>query len=249
MTTHTTPSIPTVALVTGANKGIGRETVRRLASLGWTVWLGARDAERGKAAASELAGAGDVRFVELDVTQDVSVSDAAALIADESGRLDVLVNNAGIPGGFVAPRDVTAAEFIAVFGVNMLGPVRVTRAFLGLLDRSARPRVVMVSSGMGSFGVTTDPARFESTLHGVVYASSKAALNMVTSQYPVREVARRLPGQRRRPRLHLHRPQRAPRDAEHRAGRRGRRAGCDARAGRADRRVPHGRRLPALARA
>jgi len=175
----------TVALVTGANKGIGRETVRRLLALGWTVWLGARDAERGNRAVEELADAqpgADVRLVQLDVTSDVSVSDAVARIEEASGRLDVLVNNAGIGGGFVGPRDATPADFVTVYGVNLLGPVRVTHAFLPLLDRSERPRVVMVSSGMGSFGVTTDPDRIESTLHSPVYQSSKAALNMVTSQ-------------------------------------------------------------------
>ncbi len=179
----------TVALVTGANKGLGRETVRRLATLGWTVWLGARDAVLGAAAAAELAaeltgeGAGTIRFVCLDVTSDSSVDDAVDSIASISGRLDVLVNNAGITGARVAPEDTRATDFLACFGVNLLGPVRVTHAFLPLLRRSADPRVVMVSSGMGSFGVTTDAGRFESTLHGLVYSSSKAALNMVTTQY------------------------------------------------------------------
>ena len=70
-----------------------------------------------------------------------------------------------------------------MFGVNVLGPVRTTHAFLPLLDRSSQPRIVMVSSGMGSFGVTTDPDRFESTLHALIYPSSKAALNMITTQY------------------------------------------------------------------
>ncbi|HEY8789304.1 MAG TPA: SDR family NAD(P)-dependent oxidoreductase [Actinopolymorphaceae bacterium] len=183
--THSPSSqAPTTALVTGANKGIGRETAERLAALGWTVWLGARDVERGKAAAADLsAGGGDVRFVQLDVTSDASVDAAAATISAESGSLDVLVNNVGVSGPRVPPADTTAADFLACFGVNLLGPVRVTYAFLPLLRRSADPRVVMVSSGMGSFGVTTDPTRLESTLHGLVYQSSKAALNMVTTQY------------------------------------------------------------------
>ncbi len=175
----------TVALVTGANKGIGRETARRLAALGWTVWLGARNADRGTRAVQDLTDAqpgADVRFVQLDVTSDASVADAVSRVEEASGRLDVLVNNAGIGGGFAGAREATPADFIAVYDVNLLGPVRVTRAFLPLLDRSQRPRVVMVSSGMGSFGVTTDPDRVESTLHSPVYQSSKAALNMVTHQ-------------------------------------------------------------------
>lgn len=102
----------------------------------------------------------------------------------ESGTgLDVLVNNAGIAGRLAAPTDTVPTDFLPVFGVNLLGPVRVTHAFLPLLTQSVSPRLVMVSSGMGSFGVTTDSTRIESTLHGLVYPSSKAALNMVTTMY------------------------------------------------------------------
>jgi NAD(P)-dependent dehydrogenase (short-subunit alcohol dehydrogenase family) len=173
----------TTALVTGANKGIGRETVRRLAEQGWTVWLGSRDPERGRQAAAELAATGDVRPVELDVTDDESVAAAAKAIGTASGKLDVLVNNAGIGGPWIGPEDTTPTDFLPVFAVNLLGPVRTTSAFLPLLRRSTQPRVVMVSSGMGSFGITTDPTRIESTLGGLIYPSSKAALNMVTSQY------------------------------------------------------------------
>jgi NAD(P)-dependent dehydrogenase (short-subunit alcohol dehydrogenase family) len=177
---------PNIALVTGANKGIGLETTRRLAALGWTVWLGSRDSGRGSAAAARLTGMlpdADVRPVQLDVTSAESVATARGTVEDESGRVDVLVNNAGIGGGFVGPEDTTAENFVPVYDVNVLGPVRVTAAFLPLLRKSAAPRLVMVSSGMGSFGITTDHARLESTFHGLVYPSSKAALNMVTSQY------------------------------------------------------------------
>lgn len=180
-TTTTTTSTTTIALVTGANKGIGRETVRRLAGLGWTVWLGARDRALGEATARELEG--DVRPLRIDVTDDGSVAEAVRTVTDATGRLDVLVNNAGIRGGVRPAAETEPADFLPVFGVNVLGPVRTTHAFLPLLRGSARPRVVMVSSGMGSFGVTTDPDRFESTLAALVYPSSKAALNMVTSQY------------------------------------------------------------------
>jgi len=176
-----TPETTTIALVTGATRGIGRETVRRLAELGWTVWLGARHLEDGEKVASELPG--DVRTVQLDVLDEESVAAAAATIEQACGRLDVLVNNAGVPGEFVPPREAVAAHFLPVFGVNVLGPVRATHTFLPLLDRSPQPRIVMVSSGMGSFGVTTDTDRFESTLHALTYPSSKAALNMITSQY------------------------------------------------------------------
>lgn len=174
----------TVALVTGANKGLGRETVRRLADLGWTVYLGARDPERGKAAAAELAAGGaDVRHLPLDVTSEESVAEAVRTVTAEAGKLDVLVNNAGITGGHAAVEETVATDFLAAYGVNVLGPVRVTQAFLPLLRASAEPRIVMVSSGMGSMAITTDPERFESTLHSLVYPSSKAALNMISTQY------------------------------------------------------------------
>jgi NAD(P)-dependent dehydrogenase (short-subunit alcohol dehydrogenase family) len=180
-TTHRTPR---TVLITGANKGIGRETARRLAATGWTVWLGARDAELGKAAATDLAADGDdVRFLQLDVTSDTSVEAAVDTVRSESGSLDVLVNNAGIGGPRLTPADTTASDFLACFGVNLLGPVRVTHAFLPLLRTSANPNVVMVSSGLGSFAVTADPDRLEATLQGLIYQSSKAALNMVTTQY------------------------------------------------------------------
>jgi NAD(P)-dependent dehydrogenase (short-subunit alcohol dehydrogenase family) len=178
----------TVALVTGANKGIGLAAARRLAELGWSVLLGARDPERGKAAAGRLAGL-DVSVLRLDVTDDASVSAAAKQVEDSAGRLDVLVNNAGIIGPLVGPMETGAAEMLECFDTNVFGPVRVTRAFVPLLRRSTAPRIVMVSSGMGSLAVTTDPERLESTLVGLAYPSSKSALNMLTTMY-----AKALPG-------------------------------------------------------
>jgi NAD(P)-dependent dehydrogenase (short-subunit alcohol dehydrogenase family) len=172
----------TIALVTGANKGIGRATAQRLAGLGWTVLLGARSPERGAAAAAEIDG--DVVALALDVTDDASVTAAAKEVDARYGRLDVLVNNAGITGGFVpAPTDAGPEQMRAALETNVVGPVRVTREFLPLLRRSAAPRIVMVSSGMGSLAITTDPTRLESTLVGLHYPASKAALNMVTTQY------------------------------------------------------------------
>ncbi len=169
----------TTMLITGANKGLGRETARRLLADGHDVWLAARDRERGTAAADELGG----RFVELDVTDEASVNAAVGHLAGEGAGLDVLINNAAIPGGFKPPGDTTADDLATVYATNILGVVRVTRAMLPLLERSTAPVIVNVSSGMGSLAVTTDPNRFESTLHGLAYPSSKAALNMITSQY------------------------------------------------------------------
>jgi NAD(P)-dependent dehydrogenase (short-subunit alcohol dehydrogenase family) len=173
-----------VVLITGANKGLGYEAARRLGALGATVLVGARDPERGEAAAKTLAADGiDARFVPLDVTSEDSVTAAAERIDAALGRLDVLVNNAGITGGRVPALDVGPRELLAVYETNVFGPVRVTRAFVPLLRRSERPRIVMVSSGMGSITITTDPSRLESGLVSLGYPSSKAALNMITTQY------------------------------------------------------------------
>ncbi|WP_245644487.1 SDR family NAD(P)-dependent oxidoreductase [Nocardioides jensenii] len=177
MTRHTTG-----ALVTGANKGIGFETARQLLGLGWQVWLGARDEERGAKAVAELAALGDVRLLVVDVTSDESVAAAVATIT-EAGGVDVLINNAGIAGSFSSPDETVPMDFLPVYGVNVLGPVRMIHAFLPLLRESTHPRIVNVSSGMGSFGITTDPSRLESALYGLVYPSSKSALNMITSMY------------------------------------------------------------------
>jgi len=180
----------TIALITGANRGLGHETARQLAGRGWTILLGARDPDKGRVAAEKLAADGaDVRPVTIDVTDDDSVAAAVEQVASWTDHLDVLVNNAGIIGSTTPPLETGPEDFLACFGVNLLGPVRVTRAFLPLLAKAELPRVVMVSSGMGSFGITTDPDRLESGFVSLVYPSSKAALNMVTTMY-----AKALPG-------------------------------------------------------
>ena len=169
----------TTVLITGGNRGLGRETARRLVEAGHEVWLAARDRERGEAAAQELGA----RFVELDVTDDDSVRAAAERVAADRGSLDVLVNNAGISGDHKPVGEVTAADLQRVFDTNVLGIVRTTRAFLPLLERSENPVIVNVSSGMGSITVTSDPERLESTFVGLPYPASKSAANMLTSQY------------------------------------------------------------------
>jgi NAD(P)-dependent dehydrogenase (short-subunit alcohol dehydrogenase family) len=171
-------------LITGANKGLGHEAARRLVAAGHDVWVAARDADRGRAAAEGLGA----RFVQLDVTDDDSVAAAAAHVAEEGG-LDVLVNNAGIVGPRRSVADTTPGDVAHVLATNVLGVIRVTQAFVPVLERSENPLVVNVSSGMGSLGVTTDPSRLESTLVSLGYPTSKAALNMLTSQY-----AKALPG-------------------------------------------------------
>lgn len=175
----------TTALITGANRGIGWATARRLLDLGWTVWLGARDYDLGEKAAAELEALrlpGRVRAIQLDVTADASVDAAAARVRSEGG-LDVLINNAGIGGGRTGITDVadtTPTDFLPTFGVNLLGPVRVTRAFLSVLESSPAPRIVNISADAGSFAVAADADGSRSTPVDLVYPASKAALNMIT---------------------------------------------------------------------
>jgi NAD(P)-dependent dehydrogenase (short-subunit alcohol dehydrogenase family) len=167
-------------LITGANKGLGREAARRLVESGHDVWIGARDPERGREAA-EAVGA---RHVVLDVTDDASVAAAAEQVAAATGGvLDVLVNNAGISGGQADVADVTAADVEAVYAVNVFGAVRAFQAFLPLLRAAESGVVVNVSSGLGSHAVTADPDRIESSFQAPAYTSSKAALNMLTAQW------------------------------------------------------------------
>ncbi|MCK2241729.1 MULTISPECIES: SDR family NAD(P)-dependent oxidoreductase [unclassified Crossiella] len=178
-----------VALVTGANKGIGREIVRQLALQGYTVYLGARDAERGQAAVAELVAqqgesGGDIRVVRLDVTDADSVRAAVDRIEDQVGRLDVLVNNAGIVVEWgVRTEQVTAAQLREVFEVNVFGVVTVTAACVPLLRRSGNPRIVNMSSGLGSLGLLSDPASPFSAKDLLAYSASKAALNALTLGY------------------------------------------------------------------
>ena len=169
----------TTTLITGANKGLGYETARQLIAAGHTVYIGARDADKAKQAAADLGGLP----LLIDITDDASVR-AAADEVEQAGRgLDVLVNNAGIAGGMVAPGDVTAAGIARVFDTNMFGVVRVMHAFMPLLERSEHPVVVNVSSGLGSIGRVTDPDRMESGYPTLAYGSAKAAVNMLTVQY------------------------------------------------------------------
>ena len=169
----------TITFITGANKGLGRETARRLIALGHTVVLGARDPAAGAAAATALGA----RFVPIDVTDEASVAAAAADVERHEGRVDVLVNNAGVHGPYGDPSDLSGADVLAVLDVNVAGPVRVTSAFLPLLRRSADPAIVNVSSSMGSLAATHDPDRAESGVVAPAYTSSKAALTMLTTQY------------------------------------------------------------------
>jgi NAD(P)-dependent dehydrogenase (short-subunit alcohol dehydrogenase family) len=168
----------TTTLITGANKGLGYETARRLIEAGHTVWMGARDAARGQQAADALGG----RFVPLDVTSDASVAGAAETIA-AAGGLDVLINNAGIPGPHRPAAELTAQDALTVYDTNVVSVVRMTSAFVPILRASSAPTIVNVTSGLGSFAAVHDPERIESKIIAPLYTSSKSAVTMLTVQY------------------------------------------------------------------
>ncbi|MFG2356475.1 SDR family oxidoreductase [Streptomyces sp. NPDC048521] len=174
----------TIALVTGANKGIGYEIAAGLGGLGWRVGIGARNEKRREAAVAQLQAAGvDAFGVPLDVTDDASVTDATGLIEDLAGRLDVLVNNAGVTGSVPQmPTTVDPATVRAAVETNVIGVIRVTNAMLPLLRRSASPRIVNMSSSVGSLTLQTTPGA-ETGPIAVAYAPSKTFLNAVTVQY------------------------------------------------------------------
>lgn len=171
-----------IALVTGANKGIGLEIARQLGELGHAVRLGCRDMERGERAASDLRAQGiDAKVLQLDVGNDASVRAAAQAFGEESDRLDILVNNAGIAiGGMPSLSEVSFDDMRAIYDVNTLGPLRVTQAFLPYLRASKAGRVVMMSSSLGSIAASLDTTSESYAVSLLGYQASKAALNMVT---------------------------------------------------------------------
>ncbi|QBI53540.1 SDR family NAD(P)-dependent oxidoreductase [Streptomonospora litoralis] len=173
----------TTTLITGANKGLGFETARRLVAAGHDVYIGSRDPEAGRRAAARLGA----KAVQIDVTDDESVAEAAKTVEAEGG-LDVLVNNAGIEGrtgdnGVVGAADLTAEAMRPLLEVNVLGVVRVTHAFLPLLRHSDHPVVVNLSSGLASMARITTEGTPAHAYTGVAYPASKTAVNMITVQY------------------------------------------------------------------
>jgi len=168
----------TTTLITGANKSLGYETARRLIDAGHTVWMAARDTERGQQAADALGG----RFVQLDVTDDASIAAAAATIA-AAGGIDVLINNAGVIGPRAEPHELSAADALSVFDTNVFGIIRMTSAFVPILRESSAPAIINVTSGLGSFDFVHDPSRVESGIVAPLYTSSKSAVTMLTVQY------------------------------------------------------------------
>jgi NAD(P)-dependent dehydrogenase (short-subunit alcohol dehydrogenase family) len=184
-----------VALVTGANKGIGLQIAKDLAAHGFTVLIGSRNLEKGETAAKSVEA--DARAIQLDVTNQDSISAAAARIRSELGRLDVLVNNAGIShagqpgrpleevGKSGRPSVASLDEVRAVFETNVFGVIAVTQAMLPLLREAPAARIVNVSSGSGSLTLNADPTNSHREMFGAVYAPSKTALNAITLAFAI----------------------------------------------------------------
>lgn len=177
-------AITKIALVTGANKGIGLETARQLGKKGITVIIGARDASRGAAAAAGLKGEGiDACFVQLDVTDQASIAAAAALIDKDFGRLDILVNNAGLLNyaGEATPSTVPMATLRETFDLNFFGLVAVTQAMLPLIRKSPAGRIVNLTSILASLSEHADPNSPIFNSKFIAYDASKASVNMFTN--------------------------------------------------------------------
>ncbi len=183
-------------LITGANKGIGFETAKQLLQKGFFVYIGSREVRNGLEAAEKLKSAGlaNVASVQLDVTDEESVNRARTEIGRRTGSLDVLINNAGVNGGSAPYTALKASsdEFFTAFNTNVVGVARVTKAFIDLLKNSSEPRIVNVSTSVGSLTLQSDPDwPAYSYAKYAVYGASKAALNMYTIQvaYELRDTA------------------------------------------------------------
>ena len=170
-------------LITGANKSIGLETARQLAQQGYYVYLGCRDLQKGKQALSQLQaeGVNQVEPIEIDVDDIASIRTAREVIGHKSQGLDVLINNAGISGGMSqSPLETTSSVFREVFDTNFFGVIDVTQAFIDLLRQSPEPRIVNVTSGLGSLTLHSDPTWKYYQVKPPHYVASKAALNAYT---------------------------------------------------------------------
>ncbi len=173
-----------IALITGANKGIGLETARQLAQKGYMVLIGARDQERGDKAVQALCDEGlQARFVLLDLNDKATIDAAAQSVEAQFGHLDVLVNNAGVFQDDSAPSEISEKVLRDTYETNVFAPVLVTQAFLPLLKKSPAGRVVNVSSTLGSLGDQSDTSSDFYGANVLAYNSSKTALNMITVSF------------------------------------------------------------------
>ena len=173
-----------VALITGANKGIGFEVARQIAKAGWTVLAAARNEELGRQAAAKLQAEGlDVHFVLIDLNAKETAAIAAETIRDQFGKLDLLINNAGIASQGDGPPSKANIEVLkTVMQTNYIGTVAVTQAMLPLLQHAAKAQIINVSSELGSVSLHTDPNWKYAPVKVLAYCASKAALNMFTVQ-------------------------------------------------------------------
>ena len=184
-----------IALITGANKGIGFETAKQLVQKGFYVYIGSRNPQNGLQAVEKLKAINltNVEVIQIDVTDDNSVKNARTEIGKKTEVLDVLINNAGINGGVPnTALEARTEQFLAAFNTNVFGVARVTQAFIDLLKKSPEPRIVMVSSSVGSLSLQSDPNWLAYNFAKyAVYGSSKAALNMFTIHlaYELRDTA------------------------------------------------------------
>jgi NAD(P)-dependent dehydrogenase (short-subunit alcohol dehydrogenase family) len=179
------------ALITGANKSIGFEAARQLLQKGYYIYLGSRNLENGLEAVAKLKAEGltNLEVIQIDVSNDESVKAARVEIGKKTEVLDVLINNAGISGAMPQTTNTDIAVFKQVFDTNLFGVVRVTQALMDLLQKSAQPRIVNVTSGLGSLTLHNDHTWKYYNVKAAVYNSSKAALNMytITLAYELRD--------------------------------------------------------------
>ncbi|UKT64480.1 SDR family oxidoreductase [Pedobacter mucosus] len=171
------------ALITGANRSIGLETAKILSEKGVFVYLGSRDLEKGNSIVNELLDKGfsNIKAIEIDVTNVYSIVAAKNIVENEQGKLDILINNAGISGPFPQKATDTSIKNIQdVFDTNFFGVISVTQAFLDLLKKSENPRISNITSGLGSLTLHSDPSWKYYEVKSAAYGTSKAALNAYT---------------------------------------------------------------------
>ncbi len=170
-------------LITGANRSIGLETAKQLSKKGLLVYLGSRDLAKGEEIVEDLTEKGfqNIKAIEIDVIHPVSVLKAKEQIEDEQGKLDILINNAGILGVIPQTAESTAVEDIKnVFETNFFGVINVTQTFLELLKKSDQPRISNITSGLGSLTLHSDPSWKYYHVKNAAYGPSKSALNAYT---------------------------------------------------------------------
>jgi NAD(P)-dependent dehydrogenase (short-subunit alcohol dehydrogenase family) len=170
-------------LITGANRSIGLETAKQLSQKGLFVYLGSRDLQKGEEVVKKLTqeGFNNIKAIQIDVTNADSVLSAKEIIEKEQGKLDVLINNAGVLGDVPQDSSTTSVERIQqTFDTNFFGVIRVTQTFLELLKKSKNPRISNITSGLGSLTLHSDPSWKYYSVKAVSYVSSKTALNAFT---------------------------------------------------------------------